>query len=205
MPSDERKVLQRIRVEPDTHDWLIREANKVGEPLDEFAGKLLDDCAISWKPPAVGTVESDGDRDRVVFWSWTIAMRRRRQIERMYQVAAACAENPCEETATLLEQMCDALGINYEAVMAEADENPFSSVIAFGRNGSKLSSCIKWLVELMQQRRTMTVREICALAEKKGFKESMVKQARGAINQNVSSPAIISRRTSDGWTWELTE
>jgi hypothetical protein len=198
MPPEDKKRLNYISVNADTLTWLVKLANELGEHVGDFAGYLLDECALKWKPPTEGD-----DPDRQLFWE-LLDFQRRETLHNRVITAASIYQNKrvkTEEDADSLAAMCDLAGLDYGEIMKQVEGDPFSSVIAYSRNGSVMGNCMRWLVEKMRDRQRMPANLVEVLANRQGFSKSTLDRARRAINMDAKSPAIETKREGRGWVW----
>lgn len=199
--SDDKKRLNLIRVEEGTFSWLVNRANAHGMAIGDFAGELLDECALTWKPP------TDVESDRMLFWN-SVQVQQEEQKRRLVYQAAAIYQNrrnPTEEEAERLASMCEEAGMDYREVIKEVGSDPFSSVVAFSRNGSAAGQCMRWLADTMKNRRVMPAKLIEVKAGQEGFSPSTLSRARRAINLDERSPTIATRKRGRGWEWYIDE
>lgn len=200
MPDDKR-VVSRIYVEPDTHTELLNKANEEGEPLASFIGHVLDEVMETWEPP-----DADSKPEKRLYWNWVRSARRKRQRDRVYHAAAVYAAHPDERGAEALEAMCEDAGLDYSEIRQTADNDPFSSIIAASRDGTKFGACLKWLPGvLIEHDGKMATMALKAVAKEKGFSESMLDRVKRAINNDPETPRIQSVRMGHNWEWQLVE
>lgn len=195
---DDKKKINQIWVESETWAWLVEQANRRGELIADFTGALLDEAIIHWQPP------QEDEPERRIYWAWLGFIRDKQRRERIYQAASMYKENPTEEMADALAQMCEDGGLDYREVIKEVERDPFSSLIANSRNGSVLGECIRWLTKLLQEHpEGIPVRIAKIIAEKEGFSSSTMKRARGAINADLHSPSILSHKVGHKWVMKM--
>lgn len=201
MSNDDKKYLTNVPIDPMTHDRLVMLANKEGVKLADLVGEMLDEDFYGWQPP--NAEEQPGQR--AMYNEFRVRQRQRLK-QSVYTLAAVYKEDPTEENADILAEQCELAGLDYKEVVDRVGKDPFSSLIAFSRNGSKAGDCIKWLSETMRAAHDgLTVQQVKALADERGFKMSMVNRCKRAINNDYDSPNIVSERQSTGWVWTLSE
>lgn len=198
MSHDDKRKLNCIYVEPATHAWLVEMANSHGEMLGDFAGMVLDDISSNWTYP------TNEEPQRLLRWNVIEALRRKRQVDDVYKLAAIYQELQEDALADRLQEQCELAGLAYEEVIERVGNDPFSSIIANSRDGSKFGQCVKWLSQVLRDHRgAVAVNALEQAAEESGFAVSMLKQAKRAINRDPSTPTIRSIKSGVGWTWVL--
>lgn len=194
--QDDKRYVNWVPIDEEAWGWLSQQADAHGMRLNDFIGTLLEDIFETWEPP-----ESD-EPGRRTLWAMVRFERRRRMRERVNRAANIYEDDPTEESADDLAQMCEDAGMDYGEVLKNMRDDPFSSLTAFSRNGSVLGECIRWLPKFIQDRGgRVPVRLIQIVAGKRGFSESTVSRARRAINNDLGTPAILTKRDGPGWTW----
>lgn len=195
---NEKKRLNYISIEPETHGWLIGMANRQGEHIGDLAGQLLDEVATSWQPP------SESEPERKAYWDWVQFKRDKRMQERAYEAALMYRKNPTEKGAERLARICEGVGLDYTEVLQGVDNDPFASLIAFSRNGSVLGRCIRWLPQFIGEREgKVPVRIVHVAGRREGYSESTINRARRAINYDIESPSIDTNKEGSGWIWSI--
>ena len=204
MYSDDRKKLNRISVEPTTHEWLVEMANRDGEGVGDYAGALLDMLSGSCKPDAPLGSDKFDDNNIQVFWSWYRFRQKERLKNRVYQAAAIYAADPDEDGAERLANMCERANMDYTEVKDRAENDPFSSLIASTRNGTKFGECMRWLPEFLTEHGgQVPVAPLRVMASQYGFTPSMLDRVKRAIQSDPDTPTIMSIRIGVAWAWKL--
>lgn len=199
--SDDMKKINLIAVEDSTFAWVVSQANACGKSVADFVGLLVDEVALTWRPP------TGEEPDRLLFWDWVQSQQEERKRKMVYQTAAIYQShrNPTEEEADRLARMCETAGLDYKEVIKEISSDPFSSIIMQSRNGTATGQCMRWLADVIKERGHVPVKIIRALANKDGFSQSTLDRARAAINMDAKSPSIETRRSGPGWEWYVGE
>jgi len=200
--QDDKKIMNFVPTDPATFEWLTMMANKQGERVNEFAGMLLDELAMTnWTLPEPGEKQKDGR----FFWLFQEALKRRRQRELIYKAAAIYLDDPTEDAAEQLEEMCDIVGLVPEEVVGEIRDDPFSNMIKESYNGTKMGRCIRWLIESLSEHTELPQKEIVKIGMAEGYDETMLNRAKRRINLDDSTPTIQSQRIpgAKGWKWCL--
>jgi len=211
--TDDKKKLNRVSVEPDTHTWLVEQANALGESVGDFAGALLDAMSSShepmeWKGGTLTDYEGIAhtfDTDNLeAFWTWYKFTQEDRQRQRVHHAAAMYATNPTEAGAERLARMCELTGLDYAEVKERAEGDPYSSLVANTRNGTKFGECMQWLPSfLIEQGGQFNVGPLRAIANREGFTPSMLDRVKRAIRNDPDIPPIVSVRVGAMWAWKI--
>jgi hypothetical protein len=200
MSREDKRKVNCIFIEPATHSWLIEQANIAGESLGDYVGLLLDDVSSQWEPP------TNEEPSRMLRWNLVRAQRRKRQVDDVFRLASIYNDLQEDDIADLLQEQCDLAGLDYAEVMREVGRDPFSTIVAHSRDGSKFGQCIRWLSKAMRDRsEPVPARTVIAAAAEEGFGNAMLQRAKRAINQDHTSPNIVSVKDGVGWTWVLEE
>lgn len=199
---DGKKCINKVWVDDETHTALLNGANKQGDTIASYAGAILDDAAISEKP----NFSDDADPFARLHWNWYRFKLKQRSIEKVHRAAAIYSENPTDENADSLEQMCADAGLDYKDVINRTKNDPFSSIVANSRNGTKYGRCIRWLPDtIVKMGGRVPVSTLNTMAAIEGFDSSMLNRVKRAINGDANTPNILSERESNGWIWVLDE
>jgi len=196
--KDDKKRINLIDIEPDTHDWLVRLANEKGMSIKDFAGYLLDDARGKWKHP------DSSEPERLALWNYYEALAQEQLRKLAYRVAAMYERNQTEEMAETLARQCELAGLDYREVIQQVEDDPFSSLVAFSHNGTKLGDCISWLGDMLAgQEKGLPVRILIAIGKQRGFNETLMNRAKRAMNADLGSPSVTSVRKTNNWFWRL--
>lgn len=202
--NDDKKIMNFVPVDPSTFEWLTTMANKQGERVNDFSGILLDELAMSnWTLPKPGESEDDN----LFFWFFQEALKRRRRRELIYKAAAIYLDDPTEEAAEQLEEMCVIAGLAPEEVIGEVRDDPFSNVIKESFDGTKLGRCTRWLADAMSEHGEIRQVDLVRIGMSEGFDETMLNRAKRRINMDTETPHIQSKRVpgEKGWKWCVIE
>jgi len=203
--QDDKKVINFIPVDPDSHSQLVELANQRGMKLNEFLGLMVDEWALTWSPPKKKRSE------RALFWNWVDLRRRKRLQDMVYQMVSLYQQlGESEELADLIEAQCDIAGISpvdLQLIHQEVASDPLSSIIAENRQGTKFSRCITWLSETFKNLGpALSVGALKKLAEAEGFQWSMVERAKREIRETWDLKVeIVSRREGSHWEWVMVD
>ena len=198
--DDKKKRINLVDVNDETHQWIVRKANEAGMSIRGYASFLLERARAEWKPPEESNPESQA------LWNYHQALGRKNLQDLAYRMAALYEYNQTEEMAERLAQQCEYAGLDYREVLQRVTDDPFSSLIAFSHNGTKLGECIRWLSKILAGKEMgLPARAIFALGEREGFGETMLNRAKRAMNNDLESPRVLSVREAQGWHWKLQE
>jgi hypothetical protein len=199
MNDDKRKV-NLVPIDPGTHDWLVNQANITGKSIADHAGYLLDDAATQWEPP------TEDEPERMVLWDYHRELRKKRMRDMVYRTAELYNDNPTDTAADLLAKQCERAEMDYMEVISKVKDDPYSSLIIFSHNGTKLGECIRWLSGTLRGIDSdFPVSLLEKTAAKRGYNMAMLNRAKRAMNQDSTSPRVMSVRKSFGWSWRMEE
>lgn len=200
--DEQNKCLNKIWIEADTHDILLRDANDEGVTIAQLAGSVLDKVA---KMRSGGLMNSDDPYVRS-YWNWKKAKLQDELVQRVHRAAAMYCDNPTDKMAECLMEMCEDAGMDYTEVLNRAKDDPFSSIVANSRNGTKYGQCMRWLPNaIKQQGGKVQVTALETIASIEGFNKSMLDRVKRAISKDNNGVKIKSERESEGWVWILEE
>ena len=203
--DEDKKTINQIPVDTHTHRWLVRFANLKGESLKEATGSLLDMLYTAYIPETDQLNKEGYDNEQVeLFWSWFKFKQKEIRRQRVFQAAAIYASDPTEENADMLARMCELARLDYAEVKEKAENDPYSSLIASTRNGTKFGECMRWLPQfIMEQGGQVNVAPLRAMANRQGFTASMLDRVKRAIQNDPDAPAIVSVKVGAAWAWRI--
>lgn len=200
MLEKDRKRINLVDVNDETHKWLVRGANERGMSIRGYAGYLIEDAKAKWKPP------TEGEPGRLALWNYHQAVAKKNLQDLAYRMASLYEYNPTEEMAERLVQQCELVGLDYREVLQRVADDPFSSLVAFSHNGTKLGECIRWLSKFLAGKQNgLPARVLLSVGNRQGYGETMMNRAKRAMNNDPESPRVISIRQAQGWYWKLEE
>lgn len=198
--SDDKKRINLVPIDPETHEWLVKRANAKGESIAGHAGRLLNDAMASWEPP------TEDEPERMVLWDYYRELRKKKIRDIVYRTAELYNDNPTAESAEVLAKQCERAEMDYREVIDKVRDDPFSSLIVFSYNGTKLGECIKWLSGTLRNApMDFPVSMLEKTADKRGYNMTMLNRAKRAMNKDSESPKVISVRKPFGWAWRMEE
>ena len=211
MAQDNKRIINRVKIDNFGYSWAVKMANKYGADLSEFCGSALASLAVAWNSDT-GEIEEveewDGDRMKLAINHFAHQQRHRsRQMVR--EVAVIHAQYPDDVSADQLAQMCAIAGMDLLEVLDAANSSEFKSIVDYSKDGSKFGECVMWLADYMtketqdEERDSVPAAQVFAAAKSNGFEEQMVKRAKQRIKADPLSPSIESRRVSKGWVWYI--
>lgn len=193
--KEQHKTLNSVFVEPDTHIWLLIQANKAGMDLRYFAGMLLDRARSSYE----AGVESNNDAV-AVFDLLSKTRAKKSMIENVYAMASIYVEHMDDvEMAQNLADACERAELDFDSVLQTTRENPFSSIAQYEIGFTKMGDCIQWITQFMAENNQVPSHAIYAVAKTKGFTEKTVRRAISFINNHNQDYKIRSKRGGNGW------
>jgi len=195
-----KAALNYVPIDKETNDWLVTEANKEGIQVRVFAGLLLDEKARQYFRAAYEKDEDQGVWDEHWYDQYSRMWARTRR------AAAIYLDNPSDEARDRLERMCTRLGKDVDEIIAEADANPFSTLVAREKEATKRGECILWLCEVMRDHGgSVDASVIYAMADQKGYSTSTLNRAKRDINNDPNTPNIVPGRSGPRHLWVLEE
>jgi len=195
-----KAALNYVPINKETNEWLVAEANKEGTPVRVFAGLILDEKAQQSFHAGYEKDEDQGAWDEHWYDQWSRMWMRTRK------AAAIYLENPSDEARTRLERMCTRLGKDVDEIIAEADANPFSTIVAREKEATKRGQCILWLCEMIRSHDgSVDSSVVYAIADQKGYSISTLNRAKRDINNDPNTPNIVSGREGSRHLWVLEE
>jgi len=201
--QDDKRVLNFVPVEEETHSILVELANQQGIKVNEFLGLLADEWSLVWEPP------QKKRSARALFWNWVEMRRKKRLRDMIYQMVSLYQQlDESEELADLIEQQCEIAGISpsdLQAMHQDVARDPLSSIIAQSREGTKFSQCMGWLASTFRQiGPEIAVRDLQQLAMVEGFAWAMVNKAKAYIRDDRESTVeILSEKRGAHWAWVM--
>jgi hypothetical protein len=202
MSNDDKKRINLIEIEPETHSWLVKRANEAGMSINGYAGYLLDDVRLTWRPPNPDTATPE----QIALWNYHQVLVQDYKRKLAYRTAAIYEQNKTEEMADRLKEQCEIAGLDYSEVMQEVEDDPYSSLVAFSHNGTKLGDCIRWLGSKLQDKEDgLPVTVLMSIGKQLGYNSTMMNRAKRAMNHDSRSPRVVSIRKSEGWCWKVKE
>lgn len=199
--SDVKKRINMVDIEEPTHEWLVQQANIMGMSIKDYAGYLIDDARLKkWKKP------SKDEPERLALWNYHQALIAERKKDIAYKMAAMYECDKTEEMADLLARQCELAGLDYSEVIRQVQDDPYSSLVAFSHNGTKLGECIRWLGNVLKGKKVgLPASAVFSMAHDKGYSQTMLNRAKRAMNADINSPKVLSVRKANGWFWQLKE
>jgi len=202
MEDENKRSINYIPVDEDTFAWLKQQANQAGELISHFAGAVLDSASVDWQP----TITDDQSDDSKLFWKLHEIRKQKKRRDTVYRAAAIYKERPDEQTADTLSDMCEWAGLDYAEVMNQVENDPFSSIIAQSRNGTKFGSCVRWLPAFISDHNgEVAVTPLRIVASNLGYSNSMLDRVKAAINNDIDTPSIVSVKSGKNWVWRVEE
>ena len=198
--KENKAIVNRIEMFPITHQILKDTANARGMELGNFIGHFLDNIIMEGnKLNFAATPYSQAH------WNWVTLKQQQILRERTWQAAAMYHESPTEESADMVDQMCDAADMDFDELMSATADNPFTKEVARARlEGPKFGRCLRWLPEFLAANGNMVpVTIIEKAADQAGYAMSMLRRVKKAVCKADDVPDIVSVRQSAGWAWTI--
>ena len=191
-PSDRTKWIY-AQVDEDTHRALCRRATETGfhpsELIDRYVTLgLMQDAEELRKSGTEMSV------DLRVFNALQDLRRGERIKVQLQQIAYQHLQKPSEETADLLNVLCEEAGLTVEEVISEARDA--TEVPLTYDDGRGVASAMSWLKSYLTPEEELAVRAIEVVAEIQGFSKAVLKEAKRRLG-------VVSRRKAHNWVWVL--
>jgi len=188
-----KKSISFVRVSPETWEALIEAANKRGENPAYYIGWVLDSAVQQ------GLHKLDGE-EHDVFWGYRRFRKEKEDRELVRRAAALYLEHETDEGADRLAEMCDKAGLNYDEVIQETRDDPFSSLRK--QSVTMRDRAAEWLTRFIHENGGFAlVKHVRAAAEAEGYNYAMLKRAKQAVNENRDVPMIRSEKVGVDWAW----
>lgn len=200
MDSDKKYCyINHVPLDEDVHRRVIDQATLVGLRPADFAAYLIgEQMKLEWKEP------SPDEPEKYIDWKLMQMKRQEHMREQVFRAAALYKKNPSDENADHLSQMCDAASMAYNEVMKYIDNDPFSSLYLYAKNGSTLGSCMRWLSTFISERSGVVPAKIVKIAAaRENYSDSTLERAKRTINGDMDSPMIVSEKRKEGWVWRI--
>jgi hypothetical protein len=124
-------------------------------------------------------------------------LRRNERIKvQLQQIAFQHLQSPSEETADLLNTLCEEANMTVEEVLAEARDA--TEVPLTYDDGRGVASAMGWLKGYLTPEEEFAVRAVEVVAEMQGFSKAVLKEAKRRLG-------VISKRKAHNWVWVLPE
>lgn len=195
MPADpsERTKWIYAQVDEDTHRALCRRATETGFHPSELIERYVI-LGLTSEAEELKKSGSEMSIDLRVFEAIQHLRRGERIKTQLQQIAFQHLQKPGEETADLLNILCDEAGLTVEEVLAEA-RDAIEVPLTYD-DGRGVASAMMWLKGYLTPEEEFAVRAIEVVAEIQGFSKAVLKEAKRRLG-------VVSRRKAHNWVWVL--
>lgn len=201
MSNDRKYYVNHVPLDEEVHRRIVDQATLVGMRPADFVGYLTGErIKEGWKEPTPDCPE------KYVDWQLMQMKQEERMKNQVFKAAALYQKYPSEKNAECLSRMCDAARMGYNEVIKKLDDDPFSSLYLYAKNGSELGNCMRWLSTFITERGgVVPARIVKVAATREGFSDSTLDRAKRTIMADADSPTIISDKRGKGWVWCIKE
>jgi len=203
--KDNRKTANMVEIESHIYQWVVEDANSVGEKLSKHIGDLLNNLYHmsdgGKKSPTQVAREYSPITSAIVAYQEMERQQHRRSMVR--HMAALYVEKPSEKAADSLQAACDAIDIDYDEVIKVAEADPFSSIIAKTMGKDKIDRCAVWMIDLFTKHGKMQSVELFSRANAEGYNKRMVQRVKRNLLEDLDTPYIDVDRIGKNWWYVL--
>lgn len=210
MSSDNKKVINRVNIDPFGHAWAVKMANKYGVSMADFCGMALASLATAWKPDTDEIASADEFQPEYIrlYIDYFEEQQRHRRRQLVREVAIIHTQYPDDASADRLARMCKVAGMDLTEIMDAAKSTEFGSIVDYSRDGTKFGQCLQWLASYISKESKngngVPSMQIYAAGKASGFEQEMIKRAKGRICHDPLSPMIRSKKGPGGtWIWHI--
>ena len=201
MTKDDRKTVNMVEVKPHVFQWIVADANEVGERISKHIGDILE---IMYHMGNAGKknvteIAQKHSPETAAIVAYQTAIREQYLRSTVRHMAALYVEKPSEDAADRLQEACDAIKIDYDEVITLARSDPFSSIIASTIGNDKIDRCTIWLLDFIKQRGKVKSGDLMQAASSAGFNERMIHRIKRNLLENPETPYIDVDRIGNTW------
>ena len=197
------KIINQIKIAPETLARLISFANRDGISVGDIAGLQLDSL-MTWDEP------DPSDTSRYVSWLYNKAQTKQRTLNQIMTIAAQYADNGDQDTGDILERMCISAGLSMTEIVDRVGNDPLMLAAAQGNPKTPLGRAMMWLPKFLLDNNGQADHPIImAAADRLGWDTKLVALAKAEINAKAKVLSIksgvyveiVSRHESKYWSW----
>ena len=172
--DDPTKKLTRVVVREKTHKSLEIEANRAGVFINDYAGRVLDIVMEEW----TDVTDDEPNAARFVYWK----MSEMEVLSKRYDIIrrAAAIHQKCQtsETAEILYDLCERMGVDPKRAESEAANDPYIGIVAASENDltSKRSQCRQFVMDITRNRDEVPAKEVLMVGAERGFSATMMRE-----------------------------
>ena len=162
-----------------------------------FTGLVLEEAIDQ------GLHKLDG-RNWDIFWKARKLERIKQDRDIVKKAAISYLMYPTEEGADLLAEMCDDVGLDYDEVLGDIEDDKFAELRIV--QDSVFVERAEWLYTLLDENGgQLTVRYIQARGEEFGYTKDTLNKIKNFINKQDGLPRVVSAKDGNQWAWKLQE
>jgi len=187
MSNDKKRIVYGA-VDEDTHTSLAIIATANGEKIFN----IINDAIVDYIQKETDKMGQGAPIDLKIYRSVQQARLVDRRRNQLVQIAWAHSNNPTEESADLLNELCNEADFPVEDIIAEIESSP---MIPLGSDdGTGKFSAMRWLINFLPPGRPIKTKVIHAKGKEYNF-------SAGTLNAAKRELGIISKKPADYWVW----
>jgi len=191
------KSITYVKVTPLVHQEIVDACGNRGMNIAFFTGLILEDAIDQ------GLHRMDG-KNRGVFWKGRELSQIKRDRDVVKKAATSYLMYPTEEGADLLAEMCDDVGLDYNEVLGDIEDDKFAELRMM--QDSVFVERAEWLYTLLDENGgKLTVKYIRSRGEEFGYTKDVLNKIKNFMNEQGNLPGIVSVKVGKDWAWELQE
>jgi len=191
------KTITFVKVTPLVHSEIVDACSNRGMHMAYFTGLVLEEAIDQ------GLHKLDG-RNWDIFWKARKLERIKQDRDIVKKAAISYLMYPTEEGADLLAEMCDDVGLDYDEVLGDIEDDKFAELRMV--QDSVFVERADWLYTLLDENGgQLTVRYIQARGEEFGYTKDTLNKIKNFINKQDGLPRVVSAKDGNQWAWKLQE
>ena len=191
------KTITFVKVTPLVHSEIVDACSNRGMHMAYFTGMVLEEAIDQ------GLHKLDG-KNWDIFWKARKLEQIKRDRDIVKKAAASYLMYPTEDGADLLAEMCDDVGLDYDEVLGDIEDDKFAELRL--TQDSVYIERTEWLYTLLDENGgKLTVKYIRSRGEEFGYTKDVLNKIKNFMNEQGNLPKIISMKTGKDWVWKLEE
>ena len=191
------KTITFVKVTPLVHNEIVEAYSNKGMHMAYFTGLVLEEAIDQ------GLHKLDG-KNWDIFWKERKLSQIKRDRDIVKKAAASYLMYPTEDGADLLAEMCDDVGLDYNEVLGDIEDDKFAELRL--TQDSMYVERTEWLYTLLDENGgKLTVKYIRSRGEEFGYTKDMLNKIKNFMNEQGNLPKIVSIKAGREWVWKLEE